>query len=249
VRALAVFDDGGGPALYAAGRIQGGVAKWDGQHWTALMGSFADPLPPYQNDGGFNSLAAFDDGSGPSLFAGGGFSAVGTLPAAAIGEWRGCTGSMVSFCAGDGGEVECPCSNNGLPGHGCENSAATGGARLLAGGGTNPDTLVLGCFGEVGTSTTVFLQGDQTLGFVPFGDGLRCIGGHLRRLFVVHASGGAVSVPGLGDPSISARSAALGDPLASGVVRYYQTQYRDPAGGSCSAGGAFNMTNAMRIVW
>jgi hypothetical protein len=245
VHALTVFDDGSGPALYAAGAIAGGVSKWDGNAWTPLMSSYTGPWM----DEGFRSLASFDDGLGTGLFAGGGFTTIGTLPSSAIGEWHGCTSSPGYFCAGDGGEIDCPCSNNGLAGRGCDNSAATGGAQLSVAGTTNPDTLVISILGEVGSSTTVVMQGDLSLGFVPFGDGLRCVGGHLRRLYVAAASGGALSVPGPGDPSISARSAALGDPLTAGAVRFYQAQYRDPVAGFCVSGATFNATNAVRMVW
>jgi trimeric autotransporter adhesin len=69
VAAMAVFDDGSGPALYVGGsdfRPSGGptcsVAKWDGTAWTAVG----------QNLGGrVWDLAVFDDGSGPALFSGG----------------------------------------------------------------------------------------------------------------------------------------------------------------------------------
>jgi hypothetical protein len=67
--AMAVFDDGTGPALYVGGsdfRVQGGqtcsVAKWDGSSWTTVG----------QNLGGRTwDLSVFDDGSGPALFSGG----------------------------------------------------------------------------------------------------------------------------------------------------------------------------------
>ncbi len=72
VEALATFDDGGGPALYAGGDFQtiGGVsasfvARWNGAAWSALgSGLTSNPV---------RALAVFDDGSGPALFAAGGF--------------------------------------------------------------------------------------------------------------------------------------------------------------------------------
>jgi len=84
-----------------------------------------------------------------------------------------------------------------------------------------------------------------------FGDGLRCTGGVTKRLFVKAAVGGVVSVPQAGDPSISARSAALGDTLTQGVLRIYQVYYRDMNPNFCSApqGGTFNVSNAIRILW
>jgi len=69
VAAMAVFDDGSGPALYVGGsdfHVSGGptcsVAKWDGTKWTTVG----------QNLGGrVWDLSVFDDGSGPALFSGG----------------------------------------------------------------------------------------------------------------------------------------------------------------------------------
>jgi hypothetical protein len=86
---------------------------------------------------------------------------------------------------------------------------------------------------------------------VIFGDGLRCVGGSLKRLYSKPASAGVVYAPHPGDPSITARSAALGDPIPSGGTRYYMTYYRDPSATFCASppGGTFNASNAISIVW
>ena len=94
VRALTVHDDGGGPALYAAGGFTqaGGlaadrVARWDGAAWGAVQapgsgglggGSFAQAL----------ALCSFDDGTGPGLFAGGSFTTAGALSAPNLARWQ-----------------------------------------------------------------------------------------------------------------------------------------------------------------
>src|SRR5689334_2034118 len=44
------------------------------------------------------------------------------------------TGFFDSGCEGDGSLAPCPCANNGQSGHGCQNSAGTGGALLTASG-------------------------------------------------------------------------------------------------------------------
>jgi hypothetical protein len=69
VRALTVYDDGSGPALYAGGDfgIAGGVpasyiAKWDGSNWSVL-GTGVNNL--------VNALVVYDDGRGPALYVGG----------------------------------------------------------------------------------------------------------------------------------------------------------------------------------
>ena len=84
-----------------------------------------------------------------------------------------------------------------------------------------------------------------------FGDGLRCTGGALKRLYKLNASGGVISVPQPGDPSISARSAQLGDAITSGSTRYYYTYYRDPSATFCPSpnGDTFNSTSAIGCQW
>ncbi len=95
VRALAVFDDGTGPALYAGGEFTtegtGCVAKWNGTSW----GPVGIGL-----QGRVHALAVYDDGTGPALYAGGEFN-VGS--SSAIAKWNGST--WVSVGAGLSHEV------------------------------------------------------------------------------------------------------------------------------------------------
>ena len=160
-----------------------------------------------------------------------------------------------AFCFGDGASaptIACPCGNSGQPGRGCENSATTGGARLVATGTTSPDELVLHASGMLPTALAIFLQGDASNPTgAPFGDGIRCVAGTLRRLYAKNAVGGFASAPEPGEPSITERSAALGDPIAPGTSRHYQVYYRDPAESFCPppAGATFNATNAVSVKW
>ena len=162
-------------------------------------------------------------------------------------------GSFESYCAGDGSLGPCPCGNTGAPGRGCDNSASTGGAKLAASGTVNPDSVVLTSSGELPSALSIFLQGNVDLApsAVPFGDGLRCVGGSLKRLYVKNASGGAVSAPGVGDQPITLQSLALGDPISPGSTRFYQTYYRDPNLGFCPTptGNTWNVSSALRITW
>ena len=156
-------------------------------------------------------------------------------------------------CFGDGTDRACPCSNSGSPAHGCQNSASTGGAQLTAWG--NPslsvDTLQLTATDELPSALTIVLQGDTQVGPLLFGDGLRCTGGNLKRLYVRNASAGTVVAPQAGEPSISSRSAALGDLIQQGTSRWYQTYYRDPSASFCPdpPGGTFNASSAIAALW
>lgn len=93
IDALTVFDDGTGPALYAAGRFLtlGGVAasriaKWDGSSWSALGSG---------TDNSIRSLGVFDDGNGAALYVGGGFSTAGGVSASRVAKWDGSSWSAV----------------------------------------------------------------------------------------------------------------------------------------------------------
>ncbi len=164
--------------------------------------------------------------------------------------------NIVTVCTADGLDplltTPCPCGNTGAAGRGCDNSAGTGGARLDASGNTTPDTLVLSVSGELPNALSIFLQGNAIVpAGVLFGDGVRCVSGSLKRLYVKNASGGAVSAPGAGDPSVSTRSAALGDTIVSGTQRWYQVYSRDPSATFCPApgGSTFNISNGQRVSW
>jgi hypothetical protein len=87
VHALAVYDDGSGPALYAGGDFTtaGGVAanrisRWNGSSWAALGSGMNSTV---------HALAVHDDGSGPALYAGGRFTTAGGMAANRIAKWNG----------------------------------------------------------------------------------------------------------------------------------------------------------------
>jgi hypothetical protein len=177
------------------------------------------------------------------ISAGNGFSA---------GRVAGCPTCELPFCLGDGGERSdpCPCGNYGASGRGCQNSASTGGAQLSVSGSVELDTVVLEAIGQPASAAGLFLQGSAVLGTpMTFGDGTRCIGGAQKRLAMKSAMGGASSYPGVGDPSIRTRSAALGDPIAPGSYRYYQVVYRDPDPTFCNPPSTVNASNAVMVAW
>ncbi len=160
----------------------------------------------------------------------------------------------VPFCSpGLAGVIACPCANPASgPDRGCDNSASTGGASLATSGWPSvaADSLVFTTSGERPNATTILLQGTTSAGSVAFGQGVRCCGGLLKRLYVRAASGGSISVPQGPDPRVTVQSAALGDPIGSGQHRFYMAYYRDPVVlGGCPSTSTFNATNAQDVLW
>jgi hypothetical protein len=101
-----VYDDGGGPALYAGGifTTAGGgtanrIARWDGSSWSALGSGM---------DNSVNALTEYDDGLGPALYAGGGFSSAIDSGDSYIARW-GCLDTTPPV-------LECPSSISVLDG-------------------------------------------------------------------------------------------------------------------------------------
>jgi hypothetical protein len=164
---------------------------------------------------------------------------------------------FTSLCdPGVGGVIACPCSNppGGL-GRGCNNSASTGGASLSATGIAylSMDSLVFTTSGERPMALSIVLQGSSSISSgVVYGQGVRCLGGTLKRLYVKSASGGSITAPnfGAGDPSVSSRSAALGNPILGNQSRWYLVYYRDPnVLGGCSSALTFNATQTEQVTW
>jgi len=86
VRALTVFDEGSGPALYAGGgfttaggMLVNNIAKWSGTQWWALSGGMNRRV---------NALTVFDNRTGPALYAGGEFTTAGDSASSRIAAWR-----------------------------------------------------------------------------------------------------------------------------------------------------------------
>src|SRR5262245_55829018 len=101
VAALAVFDDGGGPALYAGGSFFNAgataanhIARWDGSSWSALGSGM---------DGDVLAFAEYDDGGGAALYAGGWFLTAGGAPANGVARCDGSSWSAVGSGIGDDG--------------------------------------------------------------------------------------------------------------------------------------------------
>lgn len=104
VRALAVYDDGTGDALYVGGwfTTAGGitadrVAKWDGSDWTVPGGPSGIGM-----DNGLNTLAVYEDGTGSALYAGGWFTTAGGITVNHIARWDGSGWSALNGSSGFG---------------------------------------------------------------------------------------------------------------------------------------------------
>jgi Tol biopolymer transport system component len=167
------------------------------------------------------------------------------------------TAGFTSLCdPGAAGVIPCPCLNAPSgPDRGCDNSSTTGGASLSAAGvaSVSSDSLVFTTGGEKPTATSIVLQGTAFASSgVTYGQGVRCVGGSLKRLYVKSASAGSILAPDvpLGDPPVTVRSAARGDVIQGGQSRWYLVYYRDPTVlGGCPAGSTFNATQTGRIDW
>jgi hypothetical protein len=157
---------------------------------------------------------------------------------------------FAGFCASSPSGTECPCHNQGNGTTGCNNSHNTGGARLTVSGSPSlqNDSVSFLQTGEWANTSSTLLQGTSSNAPVVFGDGVRCVGGTLKRLYTQPANtGGAVGFPPPSGPSISARSAALGYNITGASTTYYQVYYRDSNLTFCS--GGFNVGTAESVLW
>jgi Tol biopolymer transport system component len=164
---------------------------------------------------------------------------------------------FTSLCSpGVNNVIACPCGNQpSAPGHGCDNSSSTGGATLSATGIAylSLDSLVFTTFSEKPNATSILLQGTASLpnGLV-FGQGVRCAGGQLKRMYVKTAINGSITAPDFSasDPTVSTRSATLGVPIQPGETRYFLVFYRDSTVlGGCPALSTFNATQTGSATW
>ena len=115
----------------------------------------------------------------------------------------------------------------GGAGRGCPNSVGAGAALSAAGTGCANNVVLFGQFMPA-SSSAIYLSGTATtFGGTPFGDGVLCIGGALRRLATRVNVGGASAFPAPG--SLTTLSAASLTMPCSGDVRHYQTYYRNAA--------------------
>ena len=228
--AMAVFDDGRGPALFVGGvgTAPDALARWDGQSWSALGAG----ISAFSSTGAIvKALAVYDDGNGRALCALGDFD-LSPAGDCHFARWRGCAGNI--------GEVYCaPAVTN-----------STGAsAQLTALGSTSvvEDDVILvardlppGSFGLFLTSTT--------RGLVPGVGGTQgtlCLGGGIGRYVgpgqVQSADpGGTLELPLdlMAHPTPAGLISVL-----PGDTRHFQTWYRDTS----PMGSTANLTSGLTI--
>jgi hypothetical protein len=143
-------------------------------------------------------------------------------------------------CFGDGSNGPCPCANAGGTGEGCANSTGNGG-MLAATGSTSvsANDLMLIATQVKPNALSVAIQGNAVLA-VPriYGDGLRCVGGSLKRLGIGHSSPDGTVIFG---PGLAGRGG-----WTSGAIFGFQVYHRDPTG-PCGTG--FNVTPTVAVTF
>ena len=166
-------------------------------------------------------------------------------------------GPGITFCEpGIAGVLPCPYVNPPAgPGRGCNNSNVTGGATLTDTGTASlaADTVVFTTTDERPNPISVVWGGTADIpSGLPFSAGIRCFGGAIRRLYTKVAVAGSITAPSGPDPSVSARSAALGSPIIAGQTRYYQVSYRERfilCPGCGTYGTSANTSAGRKIIW
>jgi len=139
------------------------------------------------------------------------------------------------FCFGSLGT--CPCGNGAGAIEGCANSAGVGAFLYTTGtGSVSLDDFGLECVQLPPNKPSLAFSG-ETMVSLSFGDGIRCVGGPIQRLYVVSSDGsGFAAWP----PSLSAQGG-----WTSGDTRWLQIWYRDAMGSPC--GGGFNVSSGVEV--
>ncbi len=152
-----------------------------------------------------------------------------------------------AYCLGE--PADCPCSNPGGPGAGCQNSTGLG-AILSYSGSTSyvADDLVLQATQLPPSAFGIFIVGGgATSG--PFGDGLLCVApgpSGLHRFSPpnqANASGAMSRGPGL---IAYTNGFPAGQEIQIGTTYYFQAWYRNPTG---PCGSGWNMTSAISVIF
>jgi len=184
VTSLTVYDDGGGPALYAGGSfpygsgLSGSIAKWNGVLWTVVgPASGANVM----------ALEVFDDGrgSGPALFAAGAFESIDGVEAHRVAKWNGTQWSPLA------GGLSSPTQNP-------FDSIAWALQVFDDGGGAGPALFVGGWFTLAGGDPVNRIARWDGVAWSPVGEGVSGCSRGPGCLPAVHALAVFNGVPGRG---------------------------------------------------
>ncbi len=158
VYALAGFDDGTGTALYVGGSFTQaggvpahGVARWDGEVWSAVGPG---------TDRSARALAVFDDGAGPGLYAAGYFQSAGAAAASCVAKWDG--HEWTALGSGLGGGASAPGSS----------FVPVGSALAVFDDGSGPSLFVGGNFSLAGGAPVASVARWRGDSWEPVGNGL-----------------------------------------------------------------------------
>jgi hypothetical protein len=171
-------------------------------------------------------------------------SSSSSRPVLTINYTPGSAAAGVGYCFGDGTATACPCGNTGGAGQGCANDSGLG--SVLESTGSNSvgaDDLILSA-SNLPSGPGLFFQGNNAVNSGngnPFGDGLRCAGGGVRRLEVQFANAAN------GFSTSTTTSVSGGGAVSAGDTKRYQYWYRDAGTSPCST--LFNLSNGYEITW
>lgn len=164
-----------------------------------------------------------------------------TFPA---GEIRGqiCP-TPEAYCFCDAGSNP-PCGNSDATA-GCRNSSGAGGLLSVTGlPSVILDTLKITATQLPNNQNGIFFMGPNQAAPIPFGDGLRCVGGQLFRYLPVKNSGSTGTIT-LGPGIVAAsQSFAMAGRIDNGETWNFQAWFRDPMG---PCGLAFSVSNALSV--
>jgi hypothetical protein len=218
VRAVEVFDDGAGQALYVGGdftSINGisaaCIAKSNGSTWSALGAGTPDDVL---------ALAVYDDGSGPALYASGQFTSSSSGDAY-LAKW-GCTPPSPS------GSPYCTSpltSNSCVP-----TMSASGSASASAGSG-----FTLSATAVEGSKAGLLFYGMSGAAFAPWAPGSTsalCVKPPVQRMGAQTSGGTSGSCDGVlaqdWNAYVTSHPGALGQTFSGGESVWAQAWFRDP---------------------
>ncbi len=154
-------------------------------------------------------------------------------------------GNFQRFGFGDGGGTACPCGNASRRGleQGCANSTGWGGKASIAGtDSASADDLRVIAWNLIPANAALLYTGLQQIdggAGMPFGNGLRLVGGPIVRRGVIAPDddGRAIWGPALGGAH----------PWVTDSTVHFQVWYRDPFHDGC--GWVFNLTNGVSVTF